>query len=137
MPDDDRSSQQPRLFTQEEVNKIAAEARAQGRGERGQSSPAPKADAAPEVSRLDRIEHSLERLVGSMQPPQTPPAAAPSAPAHTSAPTLNGLVDYFSMDIDTLNSLGPEGLRELHERAIKVGQRGAPPRPQTPNSRRR
>ena len=69
--------------------------------------------------------------------PQTPPAA-PTAPTTTALPTSSGLVDYFSLSIDQINQLGPAGLRDLHERALRVGQQlaGAPPRPKVPNATR-
>lgn len=66
--------------------------------------------------------------------PTAPPAAAPTAPTTSTLPTSAGIVDYFSLDVSQINQLGPAGLRELHERAKKVGQQiaGAPARPKAP-----
>jgi hypothetical protein len=145
--EEDNTDLPPPSFTPEQqayVAKIAAKARAQGRGERaagkaGGGSPAPKADAQPAADDIASIVSRTvaETMKAMQQPTNAPPAAAPSAPAASATPTLNGLVDYFSLSIDQINELGPEGIRDLHERALKVGSRGAPPRPQAPNSRRR
>lgn len=141
MPDDD-TTDTPRMFTQDEVNKIAAKAREQGRAERKPGSPAPSAEATPPPDNIaDIVARTVAETIKAMQQPQqaptTPPAAAPAAPSPHTLPTLDGVVDYFSLGIDQINALGPHGLRDLHERALSVGNRGAPLRPQAPNSKRR
>jgi hypothetical protein len=122
------------------TNKIVRERLARDRGERRSgNAPPPKTDAPPPDAIADIVSRTVAQTMQAMQPQQQqrPPAAAPTAPSLDNLPTMGGLVDYFNLSVEQIDALGPEGIREMHERAIKVGNRGAPPRPQTPNSRRR
>lgn len=119
-----------KTFTQDEVNKIAARARAEGARERSQPT-------SREPSRLDRVESALEKLtsaiVGKQPDPAWDPAkagaAAPLAPNGPVNPmSLGGIPDLFNFSEAQLDQLGHQGLREMHEKILDVGRQrmGAP-----------
>jgi hypothetical protein len=124
--------------TQERLNQMMAKARAQGRGERVERT------STREPSRLDRIEGALEKLAGAMAPqPQPDPArsgaAAPRAPTGAVNPySHGGLTDLWSMDVATLDALGPQGIRKIHEQALEAASnlRGVPRKPSTKMNKR-
>lgn len=70
--------------------------------------------------------------------PPAPPPAAPSAPAKVDHLASGGLVDIFKLTPAEIDSLGPTGIRELHERALTAAkqQSGAPPLPRQVQSKR-
>lgn len=60
------------------------------------------------------------------------PAAAPKAPgSHDTFVDPGGQVDIYNMSLEQVKALGPQKVRELHERNVQIGNQssGAPPIP--------
>ncbi len=92
----------------------------------------------PDAWVKSKIE-SLGLKAATMPTPNstTTPAATTGAAASTTQPakvdpvTSGGIPDLWNMTSEQLTLLGPQGIREIHERALAVGTRmtGAPPLP--------
>ncbi len=130
-----------RLFTQLEVNQIAATARREGKGERAPvAAPAPAADAAPASFDYVALANAIRTAMAPPAPTEpAKPATAPSAPSGPVSPvTSNGLVDMFALTSQQIETLGAIGVRGLFEQALSVHrqQAGLPTRPVVPGSKR-
>lgn len=64
----------------------------------------------------------------------TQPGAAPNAGGKVNPTTSGGLVDIFNLSMDQVIQLGPQGLRQHHEKNLEAARMrdGAPPIPKMP-----
>jgi hypothetical protein len=128
-----------KLYTADDVNRIVRDRLARGKG----SNSTPR-EPSP-VDKLTATVGSLAEIVAKLvpQPRQEVDvarsgAAAPQAPSGAvNRLTTDGLVDLFNLGGDQIESLGPEGLRRIHEQNLAHGRSrsGAPPRPQVLRNR--